>query len=124
HYQGLWKEVRYVTVLSRHMQNLASELGCPRTRVRIVHLGRHIEHIPTKTSEGPVRNFITVGRLVQKKGHLDALYAFRRVNASRPDARLDIVGDGEMRMQIERTIQKLGLQECVRLHGALPNDAT
>ena len=65
---------------------------------------------------------ISVGHLIERKGHhlaIEALPAIRRV---RPGARLVAVGEGEERPRLERLVAQLGLQAHVRLAGAVPNE--
>jgi glycosyltransferase involved in cell wall biosynthesis len=63
-----------------------------------------------------------VGRLVEKKGMIDGLRAFRRVNARFPNARLQIIGDGPLRGKLQREALRLGLMGSVQFAGRLPHD--
>lgn len=64
-----------------------------------------------------------VGRLVADKDLPTLIEAFARVTF--PGARLDIVGDGPLRAEIEARIAEKGLQDRVRLRGYLadPSEA-
>ena len=70
---------------------------------------------PSAPAEAP--RFVCVGRLCEQKGQLLLLRAFRPVAGRFPQARLVLAGDGEMRGQIEREIDKLGLSEQVKITG-------
>ena len=59
-----------------------------------------------------------VGRLVPQKAHDRFLVAMRRVVDARPDARALIVGDGELREDVERRRDALGLAGAVTMTGA------
>ncbi len=63
---------------------------------------------------------VCVARLIEKKGH-DVLLASA---ASLPGLRLDLVGDGPRRREIETAAAKLGPAVDVRVHGALSASAT
>jgi colanic acid/amylovoran biosynthesis glycosyltransferase len=66
---------------------------------------------------------VTIGRLCEQKGQLllvEALGLLRRQNL-RVD--LDIIGDGELRPQIERVIAEQGLGDGVRITGWVDGDA-
>lgn len=39
------------------------------------------------------------------------------------DVRLNIVGDGEVRGQLEEQVRRLGLSDCIRFHGTVPPDS-
>ncbi|MEW9838653.1 glycosyltransferase [Mesorhizobium sp. ZMM04-4] len=59
----------------------------------------------------------SVGRLIEKKGHLATLEAFRRVASEFPNVCLEIVGDGELLGRCQSFVKTNGLAERVRLHG-------
>lgn len=61
--------------------------------------------------------FIAIGRFHEAKDYPNLLDAFSAVSSSQPDSHLLIVGDGELRPQIERQIKALGLQARVSLLG-------
>jgi rhamnosyl/mannosyltransferase len=56
-----------------------------------------------------------VGRLTYYKGHRYLIEAIKDL----PNVRLELVGEGELRSDIEKQIQKLGLGERVKLLGRL-----
>lgn len=60
---------------------------------------------------------LTVGRLVARKGADMAIRAMKQVVAQRPDVHYLIVGDGEMRAELEYLIDSEGLQQQVTLVG-------
>jgi phosphatidylinositol alpha-1,6-mannosyltransferase len=65
---------------------------------------------------------LTVGRLVARKGIDMTLQAMARLVQQRQDLHYLVVGDGEMRGQLERSILELGLQAYVTLVGKVSDD--
>jgi glycosyltransferase involved in cell wall biosynthesis len=63
---------------------------------------------------------VSVGMLQFQKGVDDLLQAFAAVRAQRPDATLEIVGDGPDRREYEELARKLDLDGSVTFHGLLP----
>ncbi len=61
----------------------------------------------------------TVGRLIPQKGMRYLLDAASRVIAQQPSAMLLIVGDGELREELESHSHRLGIHEHVRFVGAV-----
>ena len=62
--------------------------------------------------------FVCVGRLTAQKGQLLLLESIAQVvRAGRPDVRLVLAGDGEMRNVIETRIRELGIEQQVRISG-------
>jgi glycosyltransferase involved in cell wall biosynthesis len=59
----------------------------------------------------------TVGEMRKSKYHGDLLRAFQRVVSSKPQAKLEIAGDGALRGELEAEIRRLGLDGKVLLHG-------
>ncbi|WP_026957163.1 glycosyltransferase family 4 protein [Algoriphagus vanfongensis] len=68
-----------------------------------------------------IRNFISYGRLLERKGFQDAICAFSEVIKIYADCTLTIFGDGPYRNQLETLIQNLDLQKSVFLPGKISN---
>jgi glycosyltransferase involved in cell wall biosynthesis len=77
-------------------------------RVARQHLG--LPDVPT---------FVSVGHLVERKGHEVAI---QTLAASFAKAALVIVGEGELRMQLERMTRQLGVSHRVTFAGAVPQE--
>ncbi len=87
-------------------------------KIRVVRCGIEPARFPDPQPlpDGPAR-FVSIGRLVEQKGQLIALDAMAALRKSVPDAHLTLVGDGEMRGEIEARIAALGLTGHVTLTG-------
>ncbi|MDF1727357.1 MAG: glycosyltransferase [Sulfitobacter sp.] len=84
-------------------------------RIRIVHCGIETAKFadPTPLPEGP-RHLVAIGRLVEQKGQLALIEAMARTKS---DVSLTLIGDGELRGDIEARIAKAGLSGRVTLTG-------
>ena len=71
-----------------------------------------------RSPNGPAR-LLTVATLSEKKGHGHLLEALARLGGGE---RLDIVGEGELREELERRVVELGLGDRVRLLGPRPKE--
>jgi len=80
------------------------------------HIENNLEHI---FNTG--RKVITVGRLSDAKGHWHLIRAFKQVSTEMPDAKLIIVGDGELRPFLTNLIDELSLKNSVHLIGNRDN---
>lgn len=71
------------------------------------------------------RVVLCVGRLSAQKAPLDALDAFRRMLEQfptlKPNARLLYIGEGELRVDVQRRVDELRLQSSVQLSGWRPD---
>ncbi|MEM1445442.1 MAG: glycosyltransferase family 4 protein [Planctomycetota bacterium] len=63
------------------------------------------------------RTFVCVGRLCEQKGQLLLIDALAALRDAGHDARLVLVGDGEMRREVERAIAVHGLTDRVTITG-------
>lgn len=117
-YKLLWGRVSAVTVLSEQMGSAVRALGCPDDLIRVVHLGKDLADYSFRIRTTPIRNFLSVGRLVEKKGHLEAIKVMEALNREGESVTLTIVGDGPLRQMLEAYVEEHGLQKVVRLVGA------
>lgn len=61
--------------------------------------------------------FGTVSCFKPQKNLFDVLKAFEHVHVKVPRARLELIGDGRLRHEIEQWIQERGLERVITLHG-------
>ena len=74
--------------------------------------------------ERPSGKLLCVGRLTPQKAPLDAIEAFRRLpQRLRQDASLILVGEGELRQQLQHTIDHAGLRDQIQLAGQVTDVA-
>jgi colanic acid/amylovoran biosynthesis glycosyltransferase len=120
-YRGLFARGEVFVANTNFTRRRVIELGCPPDRIVTVPVGLYPDRVPYRERRArpgePVR-FLTIGRLVDKKGHAYAIEAFRRVLDAGLRATYAIVGDGPKRSELERLIAALGLADSVALLGA------
>ena len=98
--------------------------GIARERIDVVRCGLEQSAYGVTTppeARAPVVSFL--GRLRKYKGAQHVLHAFPAVLAAVPEARLDIIGDGPYRAELERLAGSLGVAPRVRFLGALSHTA-
>jgi glycosyltransferase involved in cell wall biosynthesis len=87
-------------------------------RRRVVPLGIDVDRFDIESTQDPARPIVgNVARLSQQKGHDTLLDAARLVLERRPDARFALVGDGELRADLEERAARLGIAERVEFMG-------
>jgi glycosyltransferase involved in cell wall biosynthesis len=64
---------------------------------------------------------LSVGHLIERKGHHVAIEALAELARTQPAARLVIIGEGEERAALTALAARLGVADKVRLMGSLPN---
>lgn len=118
-----------VAVSAGVADDLAQAMGLPRQRIAVVHnpvvtddmLARAeapLDHPWFAPGEPPV--VLGVGRLTAQKDFGVLLHAFAQLRAQRP-ARLMILGEGELRPELESLAQQLGIHADVALPGFRDN---
>ena len=87
-------------------------------KVQVVHCGPDSADLTASDSPTTaVRRFVCVGRFNAQKGHLLLIEAAGRLAMQREDFELVLVGDGELRADIEALIRRHDLQARVRITG-------
>lgn len=122
-YRQLAKTTSCVTVLSEEMKERAIDLGFRGDQIKVIHLGVNIDQIKYQPPVESIREFISVGRLSEKKGHLDTLKAFNAVlEQTNEPLKLTIIGEGPDRKKLASLIKSKNLQKNVSLAGRMPHD--
>jgi glycosyltransferase involved in cell wall biosynthesis len=78
---------------------------------------RSMEPVEHPWFQGDTPTVLSVGRLQDMKDFPTLVRAFKLVQEAMPEARLAILGEGELRGQLEQLITELGLSEKVWLPG-------
>ena len=64
---------------------------------------------------------VTAGRLKKQKNQAMLIRAFAALHERHPEYTLDIYGEGELRETLQAQIDALGLRDCVKLPGNVPD---
>ena len=111
--------------LSEYFRDRLIAIGCPPGKIRVQRLGvdtvKFAFRLRTRAPGAPTR-FVSVSRLVEKKGLETGLRAFALLQRDAADATWDIAGDGPLRPELEALRRELCLTERVALHGAMPRE--
>jgi colanic acid/amylovoran biosynthesis glycosyltransferase len=125
-YRKLFETADLFTVNSSYTRARLESLGCPASRIRELPVGLRLDDFPFRERvlprDGSVR-VLSVGRLVEIKGHEFLLRAIHSLRREQIPVRAEIVGDGPLRARLETLIGELGLADAVKLHGALDSTA-
>jgi len=106
-----------VVTLADSSRDELVELGFQRDRVEVVEPGIHSMFVPDASRRSPTPLVVAVGRLAQMKRHLELVRAVGEARQFIPDLRIEIIGDGPDRDNLEAGIASLGAQEWCTLRG-------
>jgi glycosyltransferase involved in cell wall biosynthesis len=110
----------HVVAISRSVQRfLAEECGQPGERLTIIPPGWEGQPMPRDERRRPP-TMVCVASLRREKGHELLIAALPRVLERVPDARLVLVGDGEMRAHLEARVAAEHLEDHVEFAGSVP----
>ena len=84
---------------------------------KCVYIPNSISYMPKNISKLNGKNLISVGRLEVEKGYSDLIDVFSLVHKVYPDWKLNIMGDGSLKEELQRKIHKLNLTDSIILHG-------
>lgn len=99
--------------------------GAPSDRVHTHHLGVPVSRYEfSPKPQGTPLRFISISRLVEKKGLHIAIEALRMFHEMRQDTdwQYDIVGDGPMEADLSKQVEDAGLRDRIHFLGSLPHD--
>ncbi|MDB6454790.1 glycosyltransferase [Falsirhodobacter sp. 20TX0035] len=123
-YADLFRNGDLHLTVNKVFRDMLIESGAEAKKVAVHRMGVDVTRIPytprTRT-EGAVR-FVSVCRLVEKKGIEFALRAFAHETLRGTDWRYDIIGGGPLTSELEALATKLGIRDRVTFAGSLPHD--
>lgn len=124
-YLEMAERVDRIICVSAGVRDSYAEVGVDPRKLRVVRNG--IRPTPTACSREAVRErlglsldrpvVLSVGRMIDVKGHLFTLRAIAEVVRRRPDVLFVWVGGGPLEDELRRRVRDLGLQESVWFAG-------
>ena len=130
-YSSVWQEADAIHLVSRSLWHRATARGCPPSRRHFVIYDAADESFFDDDAEGrayrdgvgtperPLR-ILSVGRLVWQKGYEYALQAVAQLADDGISFEYRIIGDGDQRSATMFAMHDLGIEDSVKLLGALP----
>lgn len=126
--RNVFKNADVVIAPSEHMKRQLAGLGCSERKIEVLPWGvsslKNVEtrHCRVSTGHGSKIKFIHIGRMVEKKGQIYLLEAFKKILERKIEAELVIIGNGPLKKKLLRTIDKLGIYDKVSLIDKMPNE--
>jgi len=114
------RSASFVRFISEDGLRMAQALGIGFTdNVRVLHMGVPVPARVQRRSPGPRPVVLCPARLVEVKGHRFLLKAWQILQRRGLNAELWLAGNGELRPQLERLSDALGLADSVKFLGAV-----
>jgi colanic acid/amylovoran biosynthesis glycosyltransferase len=120
-YRRLFDVTSAVVVEGPAMAARVQALGCPDEKLHVVRMPADA-HSLQKCDAPKADGFLCVlaGRFIEKKGFDVGIRAFARALGDRPDARLLVVGGGELESELRRIAEDAGIADQVSWGGRMP----
>ncbi len=119
-YKELFKNGDIFTANTNFIKNKVVELGCDGEKITILPVGVNTEKFKfceKKNKEGESVNILTVGRLVEEKGHEYAIRAIAKAVKKYPQIRYTVAGDGPLKEKLKSLTAESGLEKNVFFTG-------
>jgi glycosyltransferase involved in cell wall biosynthesis len=110
----LFREATAFICVSRFIRDVARDAGFPESKLHVHYTGIDCERFCPANIQRDPKLILFVGRLVEKKGCEFLLRAMALLQQHVPGARVEIVGDGPLRGQLEAQAANLSLRVCFR----------
>jgi glycosyltransferase involved in cell wall biosynthesis len=109
-----------VTVSDYHLDYLRQTYGPLASHVQRVYNGLDLDEFPYEAPHDRPAKIVAIGRLVEKKGFPDLIDACALLNRQGCSFSCRFIGNGPLKADLEAQIERLGLQEQVKLVGPRP----
>jgi len=120
--KGYKKASMNISISHFAKEYLINNLGV-KTPIHVIPTPVHTEKFNISEESSKKSNgILSVGRLVERKGHILVLRAFQKILKLDPSIRLSIVGDGPEYPKIIDYIERNSLGENVRVHRNVSDD--
>jgi colanic acid/amylovoran biosynthesis glycosyltransferase len=116
YYRELFSHGDRFTSNTDYTRRRAVALGCDEKKITILPVGLDIRKFgfrPRQLAPGEPVRLLTIGRLVEKKGHKYALKAVKELSDKGFDIRYSIAGDGPEKDRLQGLASSLGLTKKV-----------
>jgi glycosyltransferase involved in cell wall biosynthesis len=121
-YAAILRGASAIVVVSREMEQQLLSLGCPKERLHYNCYGIDVERFKQARPERSAKQFLAVGRFVDKKAPHLTLAAFQQAWLQDPDVRLTMAGDGPLRESTVSLAKALGVEAAVSFPGVITQD--
>jgi len=109
-----------ITVSDFNLDHLRATFGSDAEHVRRVYNGINLDEFRYNEPSDRPPVIAAVGRLVEKKGFGDLIAAAARLRDAGRSFRVDLIGVGQLEAELVAQIDRLGLDDHIRMLGGLP----
>ena len=119
YYQALFKQAKDIVVVSEHMKNQLLSLGCSASNLHLMPYGINLKLFKINEQQNKDITFVSCGRFVAKKAPEITIKAFVKVLEKLPEAKLVMIGDGELLELCKNLVNQIGVTDSIEFKGAI-----
>jgi colanic acid/amylovoran biosynthesis glycosyltransferase len=120
-YNEVFKTASYVVVVSRKMYQDLLNLGCPKQKLIYNVYGPQNEFLKVQPNYSK-RQFIAIGRFVDKKAPYYLILAFWKVIQKFPDTQLIMAGEGQLLDTCKNLVKFYGMEANIIFVGVITSE--
>lgn len=120
-YKEVFQYAVKVIAVSKKMEQMLLDLGCPREKLVYNVYGPQPEFLEVQP-KFTKKQFIAIGRFTDKKAPYYTILAFKNAIKEHPDANLIMAGDGQLLNTCKNLVKHYGLETQVDFPGVITPD--
>jgi colanic acid/amylovoran biosynthesis glycosyltransferase len=117
-YSEVFVYANKIIAVSRKMESMLLELGCPKKKLVYNVYGPRNEFVNVEPQFSK-KQFIGIGRFTDKKAPYYTILAFKEVIEKHPNAKLLLAGEGVLLNSCQNLINHYGLEDNIKLLGII-----
>ncbi|MGL1890175.1 MAG: glycosyltransferase [Spirochaetaceae bacterium] len=120
-YKTLYKNADVISTNTQFTADKVIKNGVVPKKIQIIPVGLLCKNFPVRVDPGDTTNkkILTVGRLVEKKGHIWMIKAMKDILKSYPNTIWNIVGSGPLEESLKNRVKENNLEKNIIFLGAL-----
>ena len=112
------ENLNYFILVSKKLKNFYND----KVKCKTIYIPNVLDRSPKKYSKAKDHSIVTVGRLVKLKGYDDLIKLVELLKEDYKDISVTIIGDGEEKEHLTKTIEKKKLENNIHMTGFLNKD--
>ena len=112
--KNVLKNADYITPNNIHHLESIQKLGIPKSKIISIPNGVDTKLYKPR-AKTPPKKILFVGWLIERKGVLDLVNAFKKIHEKHPKVILQLIGQGSLKNKIKTTLKKANLTKNVKM---------
>src|SRR5690606_35246734 len=120
-YKEVFQYASKVVAISRKMEHMLLEMGCPQEKLEYNVYGPQPEFLEVQPKYAK-KQFVAIGRFTDKKAPYYTILAFKKAIEKHPDAKMIMAGDGQLLNVCKNLVKHFGIEAQVEFPGIITSE--